>query len=389
MAVAKLKPFPRFPELDGMRGIAVLMVFCHHITLFNAEGPWNALQGFLKRACGPGHAGVDVFFVLSGFLITSILLRERTSASYYRDFYWKRVLRVLPLYLLVLLLLLIFVRHSASYVLLALFFLANFASVLHIYLITPFWSLAVEEQFYLIWPMVVRHRSTRDVARFAGCVVALCFLLRVVFSRFHHYNYYLTFLHCDGLALGALLACRFRQSQDEGWQFASESRKLWGVLCVGLVAAIGAQFITPQNRLASSFLNIELSGITLTCFGVIGLCLAKTNSRRLAILRSPVLTFFGLISYAFYVIHVFVLQAYDHFSNIPIAGNDLAYATRMVVVFSISIGLSLLSRYVIELPALSLRNRVLSHPERFAETQLPIVPSHAGVHAEGTRQLAE
>jgi peptidoglycan/LPS O-acetylase OafA/YrhL len=272
-------------------------------------------------------------------------------------------------------------------VLLALFFLANFSSVLHISLVTPFWSLAVEEQFYLIWPTVVRRRSTRAVARFAVGVVAVCFLLRIAFAAFHHDNYYLTFLHCDGLALGALLACRFRQSQDEGWPFASQSRKLLGVLAVGLAAAVGAQFITTESPLASNFGNIELSGVTLTCFGLIGLCVANTNSRRLAILRSPVITFFGLISYAFYVIHLFVIQAYDHFSPIPIAGNNVAYAFRLISVLAISVGLSLLSRYAIELPALSLRRRVLSHPEPLAETELPILESHAPDRA--TAQMAE
>lgn len=377
MAAIKPIDFPRFRELDGMRGIAVLMVFFHHITLFNALGPWNALQTLLQQLCTQGRAGVDVFFVLSGFLITSILLRERTSQSYYRDFYWKRFLRVLPLYLVVLVGLLVFIPHSLRFVLLALFFLANFASALHIYLVTPFWSLAVEEQFYLVWPTVVRRRSTKAVGRFAVGVVVVCFLLRLAFAAFHHHNYDLTFLRCDGLALGALLACHFRQSQEEDRSFASESPKLWAVLCFGLVAAVGTQFITPQSPLASNYANIQLSGITLLCFGIIGLCVAYTNSRWLGVLRSPALTFFGLISYAFYVLHLFVIKTYDHFAPTPVAGNNLAYMIRLLATFAISIGLSLLSRYVIELPALSLRRRVLSHPEPPAETELALLERHA------------
>ena len=380
------KVLPRFPELDGLRGVAVLLVFCHHVTLFGSVGPWNALQYQLSRICGPGHAGVDVFFVLSGFLITSMLLPERERASYYRDFYWKRVLRVLPLYALVLVLLLAFVPHSARYVLLAFFFLANFASVVHLSLITPFWSLAVEEQFYLVWPMIVRGRSNRQVARFAGGLAVACLMLRFVFAVLQHHNYYLTFLHCDGLALGALLACRFSQSREEGRSFATESPKLWAVLGLGLVTAVGAQWIPDGRQLTPYFANLELTGITLTCFGVIGLCIAHTNSRRLAFLRVPSLRFLGLISYAFYVIHLFVIQAYDRFSPTSIAGNNVAYAIRLAVVFAISIGLSLLSRYAIELPALSLRRRVLSHPQIRAERHLP--PQEANAEVQVATHMA-
>jgi peptidoglycan/LPS O-acetylase OafA/YrhL len=386
MVPAKPKPFPRFPELDGLRGIAVLMVFFHHITLPDAL-PWHRVQTFLKGVGEPGRSGVDVFFVLSGFLITSILLRERANVSYYRDFYWKRVLRVLPLYLLVLALIAIIVPDSLRYVLLAVVFLANFASVLHINLVSPFWSLAVEEQFYLVWPTVVRRRSTKAVLRFAVGVAATSFLLRVAFAMFGHYNYYLTFLRCDALALGAMLACRFRQSQDEGWAFSSESRKLWVVLCLGLAAAVAANTIPHGDRLIPQFVNLELTGVTLACCGLIGLSIAHTNSRWLAVLRSPALTFFGLISYAFYVIHVFVIEAYDHFSPSPSDGNNRAYAVRMAATFAVAILLSLLSRYAIELPALSLRRRVLSHPEPPAETELPILELHH--ETEPTATVAE
>jgi peptidoglycan/LPS O-acetylase OafA/YrhL len=377
MASAKLKSFPRFPELDGMRGIAVLLVFFHHVTLMDDAAPLSHLQSVLKHVFTAGRAGVDLFFVLSGFLITSILLRERKSATYYRDFYWKRGLRVLPLYLVVLLLILALIPHSLRYVVLALFFLANFASVLHVYLTTPFWSLAVEEQFYLLWPAVVRRRSGKVVGRVAVGVAVLCFLLRVAFARGGHTNYYLTFLHCDGLALGALLACLFLQSQESDRPFSGFAPRLWLVLLVGLLAGISAPFISSSSWLASNQANLELTASTLVSVGVIGLCLAYTNSRWLGWFRSPVLRFFGVISYAFYVIHLFVLQAYDRFSPVPFVGNNPAYLVRMVVVFAIAVGLSLASRYGIELPALSLRRLVLAHTAPAAETQLPILGEHA------------
>src|SRR5271154_492229 len=151
-------------ELDGVRGIAALMVFFHHVC-FASLSPvgWNQPVHFLWTISSMGDSGVDLFFVLSGFLITSLLLPARESPAYYHDFYWKRALRILPLYILCMLGVLFFVSGSRGYVILCALFLSNFAWLFHVETAGPFWTLAIEEQFYLIWPTVVRRRSVAEL----------------------------------------------------------------------------------------------------------------------------------------------------------------------------------------------------------------------------------
>jgi len=366
------KSIPHFPELDGLRGLAALVVVFHHITLLPGLTPSNPTQDHLRSLGNAGKIGVDIFFVLSGFLITSILLRERDSQSFYKDFYWKRVLRVLPLYVVLLVLLVIFVKGSWPYVVLSTFFLANFASVLHIDLGTPFWSLAVEEQFYALWPTVLRHRSNQQVARFALRLALGSFLLRVLFGIMGHYNFYLTFLHCDGLALGAFLACRFAQSEQKAGVPFLENRIFIGTLVGGLAMYCGSVSLTASPAINPISANLGLTGFTLIAFGLVGVSIGNTNSPATAFLRSKTLRFFGLISYALYMIHWFVEEVYDrYFYQKQLQGNS-NYCARAAIILTVSIGLSIASRYLIELPALKLRKRVLSSPSPPSETELPL-----------------
>jgi peptidoglycan/LPS O-acetylase OafA/YrhL len=154
----------RMPELDTIRGIAVLLVVFFHG--FGFRYGLQGLSGFPKlfvAATLPGWMGVNLFFVLSGFLITGILLDTKSRADYYRRFYVRRALRILPLYYAVLLLLAILTRTgwvnrqaSWAYLSLSFFYLSNVTElfgVLSQY--TVLWSLAVEEHFYLLWPAAV------------------------------------------------------------------------------------------------------------------------------------------------------------------------------------------------------------------------------------------
>ena len=155
------------PELDGIRGLAALAVIFHHLC--NATIPlelstdWAPSIRVIWHVTQWWTAGVDLFFVLSGFLISSILLQNRGSSRYYQDFYWKRVLRILPLYA-VCLGIWYAVNRNLAYAALAAAFMVNFASVLHVQGMSPFWTLSIEEQFYLVWPTVVRRKTVRPGA---------------------------------------------------------------------------------------------------------------------------------------------------------------------------------------------------------------------------------
>lgn len=151
------------PELDGLRGIAILMVVAFHcsIVLTLVAGPVKQMRALFV----PGWTGVDLFLVLSGFLITGILLESKGSPSYFRRFYLRRVLRIFPVYYVALLVCLgllgsVLIPESLRlwnvYLTYGLH-LSNWLSLggLEIPALNHFWSLALEEQFYLCWPLAV------------------------------------------------------------------------------------------------------------------------------------------------------------------------------------------------------------------------------------------
>lgn len=144
-----------FGSLDGLRFLCISAVIWHHVPLWTEL---NSIAGIFVR----GHVGVDFFFVLSGYLITTLLLREEAAKGRFslRGFYWRRILRIVPVYFFV-------VSLAAFYAIVVkgrtgdlellpyyYLFLSNFLSD-HIPLLTPTWSLAMEEQYYLIWPMLL------------------------------------------------------------------------------------------------------------------------------------------------------------------------------------------------------------------------------------------
>ena len=172
----------RIPELDGLRGIAIGMVLLHHYFFQPIEAPPSTFLSYLQAAARLGWSGVDLFFVLSGFLIGGILLDARQSTNYFRVFYTRRFLRIIPIYC-VFLLLVLALSALGTFGLTSDFswmfdkrlpwlphflFLQNFWMALT----TNFgalglgvsWSLAVEEQFYVTLPPLVRFLSLRNLA---------------------------------------------------------------------------------------------------------------------------------------------------------------------------------------------------------------------------------
>ena len=166
---------PVMPELDSLRGVAILLVLFFHG--FDSPGiVWSRLTvpgRLFFTACLGGWTGVYLFFVLSGFLITGILLDSKPKPQYYRRFYIRRALRILPAFYLLLLLLIVLPRtgwlaHRRvgwPFVALSFLYLANVTNLFGV----PgqygaLWSLAVEEHFYLVWPAVVRRLSRRAIA---------------------------------------------------------------------------------------------------------------------------------------------------------------------------------------------------------------------------------
>jgi peptidoglycan/LPS O-acetylase OafA/YrhL len=271
---------------------------------------------------------------------------------------------------------------------LSLLFLSNFATVLHLPHPGPVWTLAIEEQFYLLWPSFVRKRTLSQLSKLAFGIAMMAVVLRVLFALKGHSNYFLTFLHCDSLAVGALLACHFSGARV-GWMTSRRQEALTfvGALVLGVGFCVMSERLRvsvpvtvlseiqqakmPINAMAAA---IQQTGIVLVAGSLIGLVISNRGSEWLAVLRSRLLTFFGLISYALYMVHLNVARAYDRIFGQPSSSHFEQVLLKMFVALVVSVLISLLSRYVLELPAMSLRNRVLSHPSPTADAENPPLP---------------
>lgn len=348
------------------------MVFFHHVCFSTIHtDQWGRPVTLLRSISAYGATGVDLFFVLSGFLITSILIETQQRASYYTDFYWKRVLRIQPLYVVCLILVLLISPELWRGVLLSALFVVNFGSLFHVAMFGPFWSLAIEEQFYLIWPSVIRKRSVETLVRWSAAVAIACILIRLIAGYFDRRNYFYTFYRCDGLAFGALIACWFKRRRDGAAERRRENMALHGAFLCGLALLAVAFYVVPPGY--SGFTAaFSQTGITVIAASFIGRLVRDSGRRYLAPLRSPAITFFGLISYAFYMLHLFVLEAFDHFRAPPAAGDDGAFVGRLLAVLALSVGAALASRYLVELPALNLRQYVLKSPSPPPVTAEPL-----------------
>ena len=363
LAPVRPRTFVHLRELDGVRGVAALMVFFHHVCFTSIPaGDWSWPVRLLRTLSAQGSYGVDLFFVLSGFLITSLLLEARPRPAYYRDFYWKRALRILPLYMLCLLGVLLVVPGSRDFVILSAIFLSNFAHVLHVQGTGPFWTLAIEEQFYLLWPTVVRRLKTGALQRWALAIGMGTILLRLVAAVFGHRDYYFTFFHCDGLAWGAYLACWFSQRDT----VKGNTRREGYAIAIGLVTGMMLIALSLGHAVSLRALAfaacLRQTGVALLAAAVIAFLITHAGARHLSALRSGPLPFFGLISYAMYMLHLYVMEFYDRLRGAPRVGDDLAYTLRFACVLGGTIALCLVSRYAIELPAISLRRFVLARP---------------------------
>jgi peptidoglycan/LPS O-acetylase OafA/YrhL len=315
-------PTPRHEvilELDGVRGLAILFVLLFHLELSYPP----AIPRMFFAPLLAGWSGVDLFFVLSGFLITGILIDTRECRNYFSSFYMRRVLRIMPLYLLAVLAYFVIalpVAHHFGY------WQARDASSqawfwLHLSNVPPafgtvvpfighFWSLSVEEQFYMAWPFVVLLvRPSRLIYVCCGVVLA-ALALRVAFVH-DSFVYYLTPFRMDALGVGCLVATIVRNEQ---WSTVVRAHLRWIVGAnIAAVLAIMAMARSPRP------FNPWMSTIGYTCFALAYGCLvfsaysqAGSGSWLATQLRSPLLRTFGKYSYAIYVFHTAITTALDH-----------------------------------------------------------------------------
>lgn len=282
----------RIRQLDGMRALAILSVFAHHA--FKIKLLWM---------------GVDLFFILSGFLITSVLLNARQNplGSYFAGFYARRGRRIVVPYVAALLVMSIFfgfawTRHWYLYV-----GLTNLLLPLHIPHPTafdPLWSLAVEEQFYLVWPFAVYFLSERRLGQLAAGFVLTAPALRGL----THFStpwcvYMLTPFRMDQLALGALLCLAYRNRRP--------LIERWGALAGPASTAVGLVGLLALSHYGvSTYGNSRIGNVWIyecTLLVCLGFMLWGLSGYKVGFLRWRPLTYIGQISYTMYLVHLGVL----------------------------------------------------------------------------------
>lgn len=353
----------RIPELDGLRGFAAIAVVFHHLAqrflVNHGKEMSHGLYAVWLKLTYQGYLGVDIFFALSGFLITRILINTRTAPHYYRNFYARRVLRLAPPYLIILVLVAFLVPHSHIFLLLSLFYLANFAHLFGVKLMYgPLWSLSVEEHFYLMWPWLIRFLRRRVFFVIAVAVVILTPILR--YFSFEHGMFYpfYSWFRFDGLLWGALLAIlvtspRTTRRQIRIW---STVVGLTGLLCflVGLPLKL-----MGENTGIGAALSFAL--VAMATSGFIGHAMLGTCKRAFAVFRHPVSRFLGDISYWVYLIHYLLLGMFVSLFRSWGKG-PLAYLVVAALLLSSSILSGVLVRKYVEKPAHALKARFRSRP---------------------------
>ncbi len=387
---ARIEGNRHYPALDGLRACAVLMVFFQHYLLAYIPNLWQW-----------GWAGVDFFFVLSGFLITGILYDTRESQHHFKNFYIRRTLRIFPLYYGVLLVILLlspvmhwewsfkwlcwplYVSNYVRFAFMGEFLLSHRTleslfstkTIVHIpvrLFLGHFWSLAVEEQFYLLWPLVVFTIKERVKLRnVCACVVVLMPFIRLVSGFLLPHSWIqegclerMTPFRADALLLGGMLALMIRGR--EGDTLKRIAPKVGGIclLILFLVPAI-APVVSARVDVGSSSLWMGSFGLSLIELfgGSVILMLLNDGSQLSRLLSFAPIRRLGEISYGFYVFHDI-----PHLFYIAIAMSILgkyssgAMFLTIPIAFVFTLFLSLVSYRFFEMPFLRLKDRLAPAP---------------------------
>lgn len=370
---------PRMPALDGLRAIAVLLVMFHHYEV--RDWPWRTGLAWPAWAVfREGWVGVDLFFVISGFLITGILHDTKGEHGFFRTFYARRTLRIFPIYyayLLAMFVALPLLPHvspwqapvPASVQAWSWTYTSNILIGLHGFGASPvyvnhFWSLAVEEQFYLLWPALVFVSTRRQMIGICVGAIAVALAFRAglkLADASWMANFALTPARIDSLALGALVALVARGPRGAEL-LARHARAL---ALAGLVAFVALfqwrGLVGPDDN------ALRTVGYTVVAFffaGVVAVAAtARPGTLAWRLLTGRVLRQVGKYSYAMYVLHFAVRGALDLMGfSLPGLVTSLgsvaaAHAVHLLANTLATFGAAALSWHLLEGPILRLKER--------------------------------
>jgi len=356
----------RIRQLDAIRGLAVLVVFIHNTDIYP-----SLRLGLIKTN---GWMGVDLFFVLSGFLITGILVDTKRADGDFKNFYARRCLRIWPLYYSALLFMFVVLPHlrpsQAEMVFSARsspwwaypLFLQNFLvpiPTMATGLLGVTWSLAVEEQFYLVWPLIVRLCSEAQLRRIALGVICLSPFLRFYLSLHKVIIYSNTFCRLDGLMAGAFLALIVRSGQFLPSKYLTGA---WSMLFISATLALGLDTLHLRW--------IVFSFVSLAAVSFVYLALFSKQRFLQAILTNRLLVYIGTISYGIYVLEKIPLDVIKalNLEKYPL----IAFPVTAVATFA----LAALSWNVLEKPFLRLKRFFRTKTATQSHTTDPILETN-------------
>jgi peptidoglycan/LPS O-acetylase OafA/YrhL len=316
-------PQERIPELDGLRGMAILLVMVAHYFAVPGVGAASLLNGYWFRL---GWTGVDLFFVLSGFLIGGILLGARDSPNYFKTFYARRFFRIIPVYYAWILLYAVLSMVAWNFLTARvgtvqkidisipahLLFLQNFheflKSTVSFWWFSSTWSLAVEEQFYLVAPLLVRYLPRRILAAVLVLVTIgaplLRYAVRTGVSEGPWLAYRLMPCRADSLAVGVLAALLWNNPKARAW-LESHALVLYGLFAI-FFAGVSYLWRWYPDPLLPETQTVGYTWLAFFFAVLLLLVISRRKSLLAWFLRLGLLRELGGVSYCIYIIHTAV-----------------------------------------------------------------------------------
>lgn len=325
------------PQLDGVRALAIALVLLTHFWGYTPGHWFNLIAAF-------GWVGVDLFFVLSGFLITGILRDTRDDPHHFRNFYARRSLRIFPLYFLLLTLVLVvlpLVKEMPAAVMedrwLYWLYLGNFALAdggWQLFLLDITWSLSLEEQFYLIWPALIYRLTNRQLVALCTAIIFAMPLVRIILWEPLGWAWLHMVFRADAFAVGALFAIGTREG------YPVRHFKWLALLWAPVLYLVATDSFDRDSMLVGTI------GYSMTALACGGLLLIARDARVFAL--GP-LTHIGKVSYGIYIYHPLCLVAASFVLG------ELSGWMQLTLVSALAVAVATASYYVYEMPLLKLK----------------------------------
>jgi peptidoglycan/LPS O-acetylase OafA/YrhL len=367
------RSFQYHPELDLLRFVAFLAVFMHHALprdagLYIRQGLSPAATQWLLTAKEAGAFGLDLFFALSSYLITELLLREYANRGSINvtAFYIRRALRIWPLYFTflaftVLVVPTIFPKENlgAIYIVSFALFVGNWVCAmkgLPFSVAGPLWSISVEEQFYIGWPLLLRFFGVNRIKQIAIGMLMLAFVTRILLAVYgvkHPGVWCNTLARLDPIALGAILAFTLRGRAP---QINNVLRFVFGA------AAIAGWWLIARYLGQDGPTSVATFGLSGLASVVLLLAFLTSDAHILRVPPFSWLVYLGRISYGLYVFHLFALAMMMNVLVVPVLGIPTNFISRVVLSFLLTVALATVSYSWLEQPFLKLKERFTYRP---------------------------